>query len=115
MTTTKKEEEKKTELIKFRTTKNEKTFIEELAKLNGYENNLSDFVRKSVINPMLIPQKTNFKKSKEMVYEINKIGVNLHMITKHCNKFQSVDLEVLQAVMLIQEQLNEVLEVYKKC
>jgi hypothetical protein len=98
----------KNEKIEVRVSKLEKEYIHKKAKSIGYKNS-SEYIRNSIITP----ENHNRVAMRGMVYEVNKIGVNLMQITKHCNTYKEIDIEVLQALMTMQEQLEEVLKTYK--
>ena len=72
---------------------------------------LSEFIRLKLnnINKIKI-QKNKNECYKRMLYEINRIGLNLNQIAKHCNSKKIVDKLVLEQLIAIEKQLNNVLK-----
>jgi predicted RNA-binding protein with PIN domain len=99
---------KKTNLI-FRLTEEEKQFIEMTATLKNFHS-VSDYIRCSLI----YPQQLDRKISQDLIYEINKIGVNLNQMTRRVNKKKSIDNDFLQEIALFNSQLEQVINLYKE-
>lgn len=100
--------EKRDQVIHFRLTKSEK---EEL--LDKAQGNISDWMRDIVFKGK--PKKT--KKAKpvnpELLYELNKIGVNLNQIAKHLNKFDDAEkIDLLLALSSIDSSLKDLRRIY---
>ena len=68
---------------------------------------LSEFIRLKLNNINKI--KTS-KCDKNLVYEINRIGLNLNQIAKYTNSRKIVDKLVLEQLIAIEKQLNKVLK-----
>lgn len=100
---------KKTRHFQVRLTEQELKFIELKMLEHGYKNK-SQYVLSSVISPIT----HNKKRQEKMLYEVNKIGVNLNQVIRkmHASGFVSTELEA--EIGSVFTQLNEVLEVYKK-
>jgi hypothetical protein len=73
-------------------------------------NNKSDYVRKCAISPIEHDQ----KRMQKMLYEINKIGVNLNQIIRKMHVNNEIDSELVASVDCIFLQLNEVIKTYRK-
>ena len=98
-------EERKSEEIHLRMTPTEKKEIEEKAKLVG----------KSVANYLLsLSQNQRIvvaKKLPTLIYEINKIGVNVNQITAVANSQKYVSKEML---MKVREELQKVVDLLQQ-
>ena len=102
--------ENKTEIIILRATKNEKEYIKLTASLKDFKS-ISDYV----ISSLIYPQRLDRKKAQSMLYEVNKIGINLNQISRKINQFELTnELEILQYLELINSQLEELISVYKE-
>lgn len=91
---------KKIENIILRVTPNEKAFIKAKADLKDFKN-VSDFILSSLIYPEVFDK----KRMVGMLYEVNKIGVNLNQITYKVNKNKEIDLKTYQ---LLIDELKEI-------
>jgi len=69
--------------------------------------NLSEFIRLKLNNINKI--KTS-KCDKNLVYEINRIGLNLNQIAKYTNSKKVLDKLVMEELIQIEKQLNDVLK-----
>ena len=69
--------------------------------------NLSEFIRLKLNNINKI--KTS-KCDKNLVYEINRIGLNLNQIAKYTNSKKVLDKLVMEELIQIEKQLNKVLK-----
>ena len=49
----------------------------------------------------------DFSTYKNLLKEINKIGINLNQISKYCNSYKNVDTLVLEELKKINKQLNK--------
>lgn len=102
---------RRTKLLQVRLTEHEDKFIEQKMLEHGYklENQKSEYVRDAVINPI----RHDKKRQQDMLYQVNKIGVNLNQVIRrmHASGFISTELEAEISSVFI--QLNEVLETYK--
>ena len=68
---------------------------------------LSEFIRLKLNNINKI--KTS-KCDKNLVYEINRIGLNLNQIAKYTNSKKVLDKLVMEELIQIEKQLNDVLK-----
>ena len=69
--------------------------------------NLSEFIRLKLNNINKI--KTS-KCDKNLVYEINRIGLNLNQIAKYTNSKKVLDKLVMEELIQIEKQLNDLLK-----
>lgn len=100
---------KKTRHFQVRLTEEEYQFIFLKMKEHGYKNK-SEYVLSSVISPI----NHDKKRQEKMLYEVNKIGVNLNQVIRkmHASGFISTELEA--EIGSVFSKLNEVVEVYKR-
>lgn len=96
---------KKTELLQMRCTAEEKQFIRLKMAEHGYKQ-LTEYVLNSVISPI----KHDKKRQLAMIYEVNKIGVNLNQAMRKMHANGYVDTEVKATIESTFHSLNEVLE-----
>jgi len=88
--------------------------LELIAKAKGIT--VSELIRNSVLGipiPERISPERLIKRNRlfgSLLYEINKIGVNLNQITKHCNQYREVDILVLEKVVETERVLKELVE-----
>jgi Arc/MetJ-type ribon-helix-helix transcriptional regulator len=95
-------------LLQVRVSQQEKEFIEAKAKENDYSN-VSEFVR----HRLIYPQHLDKKRMKDMLYQVNKIGVNLNQLTSKVNTENKIDVEVLQTIKAIEERFEAIINTYK--
>ena len=102
--------EKKRHRITIRLTDEELQKIREKAKENS--TSISDLFRQSVLgkSAMRRKQKIDCEAVKMLVYEINKIGVNLNQIAKKINTSRDIDIQVLEHLRNIEYALSELLQ-----
>lgn len=87
--------------------------LETIAEAKGIT--LSDLIRRSVLNykiPERISPERLARKSeifRKYLSEINRIGVNLNQIARHCNRYREVDALVLEELLKIEKTLTELL------
>lgn len=82
----------------------EHEFIKIKMKKSGIEN-FSQYARKILIDGQII----NFKSSTELqqlVYEINKIGVNINQLTRLANENHSISKSMINEIIKLQEDLE---------
>lgn len=107
------QKETKTEIINIRVSKQEKEFIKLTSTLKEFKS-ISDYITCSLIYPQALDR----KKSQSMLYEFNKVGVNINQLTRKIN--QSDDLtkndkaELLQYFELFHSQFEQIIEIYKE-
>ena len=114
-------EEKKTQRIHFNVTPKEKKQIEILAKAGGYRAK-SKYILECALNPKRGRNKRDMLK---LLYEINKIGVNINQIAKYMNmlgdyekalsKMEVIEhhLYITNTLISLDRQLKKVREEYK--
>ena len=97
--------EKKTEIVKIRMTAKEKA---ELQKLAGQHHmNMSDYIRRVSARPPNVT-KDEFEDSvTRVIYEINKIGVNINQIAKKYNENRYV--KPSEELLRLLEKTNDLL------
>jgi len=99
---------KKTNII-LRITEEEKEFIKLTATIKNFTS-VSDYIRSSLI----YPQRLDKKLSQDLIYEINKIGVNLNQVSRRNNKNNEVNIETRNGINNIYFQLEELVKIYKE-
>jgi hypothetical protein len=78
-------------------------FINKLkAEAQKNELTLSDMVRVKLTEK----NKINKRNNQRLVYELNRIGLNLNQIAKHCNSKKIVDKLILEELIQIEKQLQ---------
>ena len=114
-------EEKKSQRINFKVTPKEKKKIEILAKAGGYRAT-SKYILECALNPKRARNKRDMLK---LLYEINKIGVNINQIAKYMNmlgdyekalsKMEVIEhhLYITNTLISLDRQLKKVREEYK--
>jgi Arc/MetJ-type ribon-helix-helix transcriptional regulator len=100
---------KKTKLLQVRLTEQEDQFIEQKMIEHGYKNK-SEYVLNSVISPIYHDK----KRQQKMLYEVNKIGVNLNQAMRRMHATGFVDINTKVNIDLTLSALNEILEIYTK-
>lgn len=68
--------------VKFRCTEAERQAIEERIRVSG-SHDLSAYLRRMAIDGYII--NVDYKDLKDLIYEINKIGININQIAHHVN------------------------------
>lgn len=104
--------EKRTEILLVRLTKKEKESLNQLAKENGQ--NVSSYVRTILARPPDVTRKEFEEINLRLVYEINKIGVNINQIAKKYNEYRltKASRDVTDRMKEIRELLNEVIRTF---
>jgi hypothetical protein len=100
--------QKKTNSIIIRISDDELEFLKQVMLLREYTNR-SEFIIDSIIKPQYIDK----KKMRSMIYEVNKIGVNIMQVARYCNTHKELDNSVLSVLSDIKRQNDELLKVYK--
>lgn len=105
----KREKRKRTEPIKFRVYESEKKIIDEKAKRLGLDR--SKYLRKvSLQEPLII---IDMSKIDKLIYEVNKIGVNINQIAKYANGhnvlYKNDIKEIKESLNSIWEKIYEIL------
>lgn len=101
--------EKRNDVIRFRVNQNELEAIEKRAI-----GSVSSWLRDLALNE---PEKRKPKPvNPQLLYELNKIGVNLNQIATYCNRHlkleQSEKIDLFYILSAIDEDLKEILEKY---
>ena len=100
------EKEKRTENIKVRLTPSEKKQLEKLIEEHGVKN-LSEFIRSIILTGSY---KVTSEDYSDLLYEVNKIGINLNQIAKYANIEKELDIKILKELAKIREQLDILIE-----
>ena len=100
---------KKTKLLQVRLTEYEDQFIEKKMLEHGYKNK-SEYILNSVISPI----KHDKRRQLQMVYEVNKIGVNLNQAMRRMHANGHIDTDVKVTIDATFQSLNEVLGRFKE-
>jgi Arc/MetJ-type ribon-helix-helix transcriptional regulator len=102
-------DEKRTELVSFRLTPSEKDKLDNL--VSEYQvKNVSDFIRQIILTGKFKTTK-QAQNDERLLYEINKIGINLNQIARLCNTRGSVDAKILKVLAKIEEKLDLLIEI----
>lgn len=101
--------ELKTENILFRVTKTEKGYIEARAKIRNYKS-----VGQFITDSLIIPENLDTRKMSDMVYELNRIGINLNQAIRKMHKEESINEELINAVKEVNLRMEMVINTYKK-
>ncbi|MCM1244714.1 MAG: MobC family plasmid mobilization relaxosome protein [Roseburia sp.] len=104
--------EKHTEQLLVRLTKREKEALCQQAKANGQ--NVSSYVRMILARPPDVTRKEFEEVNLRLVYEINKIGVNINQIAKKYNEHRltKASRDVMDKMDEIRKLLNEVMRTF---
>ena len=70
--------------------------------------NFSQYARKMLIDGYVISIKNN-KELFQLVYEINKIGVNINQLTKLANENRAISKSVINNIVTTQEELQNLI------
>ena len=105
----KSQNQNKTKQIILRVTEQELDFINQRMALNDYTNR-SEFI----LHNLIFPQKIDKKRMRTMIYEVNKIGVNVMQITRRVNQNSSIGKQLFSELQAINQKLDEVLKEYKQ-
>lgn len=99
---------KREKLLQIRLSDNEEKFIKLKMSEFGYTN-CSDYVRTSLICPL----NRNRKKMQSLLYEVNKIGVNLNQAIHLMHRKGVTDKDLLRSIEITNDLLLELIRVYK--
>lgn len=93
-----------------RFTEEEARKLEIVAEAKGIA--LSELIRKKALD-LPIPERISPKKLakrnrefRELLYQVNKIGVNLNQIARYCNQYREIDCKVLEEILGIKRDLK---------
>lgn len=106
--------ETKTEIVKIRMTTKEKADLQKLA--GQYDMNMSDYIRRVSARPPNVTRDEFDDSVIRVIYEINKIGVNINQIAKKYNenKYVKPSAELLRMLEKTNELLHSVTLFYNK-
>lgn len=99
----------KTDLIRVRVTPTEKQYIRAKVEETGF-NTISEYMLASSIKPFNLHK----KKMNGMVYELNKIGINLNQAMKYYNLGRIDGNRLTNSIETIERELKDLLEIYKE-
>ena len=83
---------------------NEQEYAYILKQLEEHQLSFATVARSAILNQEIVS-----KLEIEMVYQVNKIGINLNQISYHVNTKKCVDMQVLQRLVNIERTLKELL------
>ena len=83
---------------------NEQEYVYILKQLEEHHLPFTTLARSAILNQEIIS-----KLELEMVYQVNKIGINLNQIAYYINTKKCVDMQVLQRLVNIEKTLKELL------
>ena len=70
--------------------------------------NFSSYARKMLIDGEIISLNSS-SELKQLIYEINKIGVNINQLTKLANETKNINKSMLQDIVVMQEGLQKII------
>lgn len=97
-----------------RFTEDEVKRLEQIAEAKGIP--VSELIRKKVLDlpipDRISPEKLakRLEEFRKLLYEVNKIGVNINQIARYCNKYREVDCEVLAQLIEIRRELKALVQ-----
>lgn len=95
--------------IQVRVTNEEEQYIRMKMSEYGYTN-LSDYIRTSLICPL----NRNRIKLQPLLYEVNKIGVNLNQAIHLMHRKGITDRDLLQSIEMTNRMLLELINIYRR-
>ncbi len=114
-----KKKEKKEKKVVIRLTNTEYKKLKELSEIKGVT--ISDLIRNSVFANIKVEKVNEFQKLlkkceslKELVKELNRIGVNLNQVARYCNSIKDVDEKVLNLLLAYFEELKSIKKLLEK-
>ena len=84
---------------------NEKEYEYVLKQIKEHHLSFAEIARAAILN-----QKIKSKLEIEMVFQVNKIGINLNQIAYHINTKKCIDMEVLYRLVQIEKTLTRLLD-----
>ena len=96
---------KRQRLIRLYVTEEEYKNIQVKMKQFGTEK-FSVYARKMLIDGYVI-KLNNIYEFKKLIYEINKIGVNINQLTKLANENKNISKSIVNSIIKKQEELNQ--------
>lgn len=108
------EEKKRRITLATKLTEEEAERVRKVAEAKGLT--VSELIRLKLLDlpiPNRISPERLAKKNEDfrkLLYEVNKIGVNINQIARYCNKYREVDVYVLEKLLEIERNLKKLLE-----
>lgn len=103
---------KRTVILATKVEPSEAEQIKENAKKRGITT--SEFLRRTALSIELPKTKKQECDLKQLIYEVNKIGINLNQIARYVNTNKELDISVLEHLKRIEEELYLLLETVKQ-
>ncbi len=69
--------------------------------------NFSSYARKMLIDRKIFSLNSS-SELKQLIYEINKIGVNINQLTKVANETRNINKSMIQEIATMQEELQKI-------
>lgn len=98
---------KKNKIIQIRVNDQEEQYINLKMKENNYKNR-SEYILNSCITPL----KHDKKRSLQMIYEVNKIGVNLNQALRKMHSLNFISQDLVEEIQNANNNLEEILKIY---
>ncbi len=98
---------KKNRVLQIRLSEQEWQFIEMKMQEHSYTNK-SEYI----LNSIICPVKHNKKRAQSLIYELNKIGVNLNQVVKRMHQTKSFNQEVIDEVKKSNKSFLDLIRVY---
>ena len=75
--------------------------------------NFSNYARKMLIDGKIFSLNSSGE-LKQLIYEINKIGVNINQLTKIANESKNINKSMIQDIVIMQEEIQKAKRKYIK-
>ena len=76
--------------------------------------NFSSYARKMLIDGKIISL-NSCSELKQLIYEINKIGVNINQLTKVANETKNINKSMIQDIVIMQEEIQKIIMEKVEC
>jgi hypothetical protein len=83
--------------LRIEVTEDEKAAIKTMAEKLGYKKNMSEYIRQMATRGFAVQY--DIDDLQRLVWEINKIGVNINQIVKLCNEAKTIDNDILNEIL----------------
>lgn len=70
--------------------------------------NFSNYARKMLIDGKIFSLNSSGE-LKQLIYEINKIGVNINQLTKIANESKNINKSMIQDIVIMQEEIQKII------
>lgn len=70
--------------------------------------NFSNYARKMLIDGKIFSLNSS-DELRQLIYEINKIGVNINQLTKIANETKNINKSMIQDIVIMQEELQKII------